>query len=386
MTKNSVKKNEDLEKTNIEEVFNKLKESPLYNLSMSSLENFHTNFLVWLGNTYPEQTWTLLTGKQETPQNINFEAQKNCGKNCKFDLCVKEKDNIILVLENKIKSYPTEEQLKKYNEGIGNSNCKKILLTLFPFTSSNPGWTVLHYSELVKNWETSFNFSDVIYPEALVIDYFNMIEKIVNIVGKAIEKEEVDKYDIYKIADDLEDFHDVYVKYRTFNLMNFIKEYVKIDTKDIKFSTDFSNSNEGVINIEKQYNEKIILSIQIQGQEYRHCLVYDKDATKQDRYNFAEKLEFWFNDDKGMNTYTKRSSYACCQRPEDKKIKYRGYSPDRIYRHIDINNLEEANGNDILSYNSIAEKVSEDIKNLNSNEGKIIACYNQILPQKNSLK
>lgn len=380
----------------MEEIFNELKESPLYNLSMSSLENFHTNFLVWLGNKHPEQMWTLLTGEQETPPKIKFEAQKNCG-NCKFDLCVKEKDNIILVLENKIKSYPTEEQLEKYNNGIKNNqknfskDCKKILLTLFPFEIKNrkqcEGWSVITYSKLAEDWKNFFNLSDVIYPEALVIDYFNMIEKIDEIV-KIVKKEPLEEYNIYEIADKLEDFHDVYVKYRTFNLMNFIKQDVennKISTKNIKFSTDFSNSNEGVINIEKQYNEKIILSIQIQGQEYRHCLVYDKDATKQDRYNFAEKLEFWFND-KGMNTYTKRSSYACCQRHENKEIKYRGYSPDRIYRHININEfkLKEANDNDILSYNSIAKKVLEDIQTLNNKEEKIIACYKQILSQKNS--
>lgn len=377
-----------MEKINIEDVFNELKKSPLYNLSMSSLENFHTNFLVWLGNKHPEQTWTLLTGEQETPPNIKFEAQKNCGKNCKFDLCVKEKekDNIILVLENKIKSYPTEEQLEKYNEVIENQNCKKILLTLFPFEIKNQdqckGWIVITHSKLAEDWKNFFNLRDVIYPEALVIDYFNMIEKIDEIVKIVKEEEHLEEYDIYEIADKLEDFHDVYVKYRTFNLMNFIKEYVKekrIDTKNIKFSTDFSNSNEGVINIEKQYNEKIILSIQIQGQEYRHCLVYDKGVTKQDRYNFAEELKFWFNDKK-MNTYTKRSSYACCQRDEDEGIKYRGYSPDRIYRHIDINNLKKANANKFLSYNSIAKKVLADIQNLNNNDNiKIITCYTKTL-------
>ena len=32
-----------------------LKQSPLYNLSLSSLENFHTAFLVWLGKNYKKE-------------------------------------------------------------------------------------------------------------------------------------------------------------------------------------------------------------------------------------------------------------------------------------------------------------------------------------------
>ena len=68
------------------------KQSPIYNLSMCSLENFHTCFLKWLGNEYPEKTFKLLTGKGE--QNIKFFTQENCGK-YRFDLVAKDKYNKI---------------------------------------------------------------------------------------------------------------------------------------------------------------------------------------------------------------------------------------------------------------------------------------------------
>lgn len=398
-----------MEENDIKNIFNELKKSPLYNLSMSSLENFHTNFLVWLGNKHPEQTWTLLTGEQETPPNIKFEAQKNCGKNCKFDLCVKEKDNIILVLENKIKSYPTEEQLEKYNNGIKNNqknfskDCKKILLTLFPFEIKNreqcKGWRVITYSKLAEDWKNFFNLSDVIYPEALVIDYFNMIEKIDEIV-KIVKKEPLEEYNIYEIADKLEDFHDVYVKYRTFNLMNFIKQDVennKISTENIKFSTDFSNSNEGVINIEKKYiieetktnnkkdNYDFILSIQIQGSQYRYCLVCldDKQENNKKRFDFAESLKekkYWFNDTENKYNSRKNNPYHFFKRNQ-----YLSYKPDRIYQYKKIESFE-SNPNNLadVTYESISEQVSKDIQTLNNKEEEIIACYKQILSQKNS--
>lgn len=37
------------------ETIEKLKISPLFNLSLSSKELFHSNFLYWIGRTYPSE-------------------------------------------------------------------------------------------------------------------------------------------------------------------------------------------------------------------------------------------------------------------------------------------------------------------------------------------
>ncbi len=39
-----------------------LTNSPIYNMSMCSLENFHTCFLSWLGNNYKHEFLEILTG------------------------------------------------------------------------------------------------------------------------------------------------------------------------------------------------------------------------------------------------------------------------------------------------------------------------------------
>ena len=76
--------------------------SPIYNMSMCSLENFHTNFLKWLGNTYPNETLHLfLIDKAEG--NIKFKDQEKENGNI-YDLCVlKDNGEKILIIENKIK-------------------------------------------------------------------------------------------------------------------------------------------------------------------------------------------------------------------------------------------------------------------------------------------
>ena len=403
MTKNSVKKNEDLEKTNIKDVFKELKKSPLYNLSMSSLENFHTNFLVWLGNTYKKETLNLLNSMLSQREqkieinefkNIKFFSQENCGKNCKFDLCVKNKDNnqIILILENKIKSYPTEEQLKKYDKGIEENNenfsndCKKILLTLFPFEIKNQeqceGWNVITYSKLAEKWKEAYIEKDNDYYNALVTDYFNMIKKIVkiiNIVEKPIEKKEWDEYNIYEIADKLEYFHDVYVKYRIDHLKNLIKEKIGTQQKqNIDIKLDFSH-NSGAINIEKDF-DNFCLYLQIQYNQYRYCMIFKDNVNIENQKKIVKKLEnIWFP--------SKEDCDGTIKNNEQKEFLNFGeqfvYRYKKIYRFSNLTEKQLKEKEKIkltyVKYDDIIGQVLEDIQRLNENNDQIIACYNQIL-------
>ena len=70
-----------------------LKNSPIYNLSISSLENFYTSFLNWMGQEYPRELLKILTGKEFSKEaKIAFETQVQYGKNIKLDLQIKIKD------------------------------------------------------------------------------------------------------------------------------------------------------------------------------------------------------------------------------------------------------------------------------------------------------
>ena len=109
-----------------------LQESPLYNLSLSSLENFHTAFLVWLGNNYKkeflsvfkdifksdESDWEkfkYIFDEEVSPGDIKCEAQKRVGEGGIIDIKItvfeggrKSKDGeevkeVNILIENKIK-------------------------------------------------------------------------------------------------------------------------------------------------------------------------------------------------------------------------------------------------------------------------------------------
>lgn len=427
------------EKKDIKEIFEELNKSPLYNLSMCSLENFHTNFLVWLGKTYPQQTLELLAecikDNQRTIikkwENIEFVTQENLGKDCKFDLCVKSKANaedskILLVLENKIKSYPTEEQLEKYNEELKNKEHKpvKILLTLLPCDLEDyKSWQHITYSsfkfndifsdEFWKNQVENINKDEIedeikdeiSYNKSLISDYSKLIENldlaIKNVENRTNKPQELNSLlyeNINSFAEELKNikFDNAYKKYKTGELTNYIKNHIpnEINVENIKFSTDFSQQNEGVINIEKSYfippnsssNKKpkpdFILSIQIQGNEYRRCLVYGTKEQKENRFNFAQRLKklgIWFSDG-DLETNSKKSSYTDECIKNDEEILYRGYSPDRIFRHFDMAKKE------LNTYKSIAEQVKSDIEHLNDNDNKtkIQKAYNDFLNGKST--
>lgn len=418
------------QETNIEKIFEALNKSPLYNLSMCSLENFHTNFLVWLGKTYPQQTLELLANCIENEdikkwENIEFVTQENLGKDCKFDLCVKDKNSKIrLVLENKIKSYPTEEQLEKYDKELKDKGHDpvKIFLTLLPCDLKDcNSWQQITYSsfkfkdifsdEFWKNQVENINKDEIedeikdeiSYNKSLISDYSKLIKNLVSGIEKVENRANDNQKELNSLlyeninsfAEELKNikFDNAYKKYKTGELTNYIKNHIpnEINVENIKFSTDFSQQNDGVINIEKSYfispkspsNKKpkpdFILSIQIQGNEYRRCLVYGTKGQEENRFNFANnKLKgsgIWFSDD-DLENYSKKSSYS--RFTENEKILYRGYSPDRIFRHFDMAKKE------LNTYKSIAEQVKSDIKHLNDHQEDIQKAYNDFLNGKSS--
>ena len=112
-----------------------LKASPMFNLSLSSKELFHSNFLYWLSLINKVAFKELIAGllnisQDELNWGDNWEVAREYHS---FDLCVKDKSdelacynpgdnneenkqtpNIYLVIENKVKSIPYKAQLSKY--------------------------------------------------------------------------------------------------------------------------------------------------------------------------------------------------------------------------------------------------------------------------------
>lgn len=118
----------------VNSAYNYLKTSPMFKLSLSSKELFHSNFLEWLSNVDQDAFKRLILYMADLEEGYEWpEVWRVKREYNNFDLCIvaydqygedneNEKDinddtndsRILFVIENKVKSIPYKEQLQRY--------------------------------------------------------------------------------------------------------------------------------------------------------------------------------------------------------------------------------------------------------------------------------
>lgn len=217
-----------------------LKTSPMFNLSLSSKELFHSNFLYWIWKLDPNAFKCLIAELLNvSPDSLKWENEENKENNWEvvreynsFDLCVKYCDeesnndetgarkirygDVLLVIENKVKSIPYKAQLKKYvdkvNELYGKrrkgdaDNVQYILLTLpthFPNApkeiSSKGGnstidnWKIVTYDKYIEKLEglkdkftnsSNLKEEDKCYVTKIIKDYIEFVKHLLVIYNE----------------------------------------------------------------------------------------------------------------------------------------------------------------------------------------------------------
>lgn len=95
----------------VDAIIDSLKKSPIFAMSLGAHELYHSNFWAWIAENYAmefvELFFPILKGK--TVQ-VNWEAGN---RDITFEC-----DGKSYVIENKLKSMPTKEQLCKYEKGL----------------------------------------------------------------------------------------------------------------------------------------------------------------------------------------------------------------------------------------------------------------------------
>ena len=336
-----------------------LTNSPIYNMAMCSLENFHTCFLSWLGNNYKHEFLEILTGVHYIDKvEIKVETQVNYGKNNILDMLitVKNGDNTeYIVIENKLKSFPTEEQLSRYQECFVGKNTRFILLSLAPKLVLPKPWNYLDYSDLAEKMKDKFSYKND-YDKYLIEDYINVVTQLVN----AFPKTSSQKYDFYE-NNKLDEIglKDIYVKWRTSEFANYIKQ--KLNRNDLYIGHSFHNKK-GTIDIVKHLDVLgVDIGIQIENNQYRYFMNIP-NISADTREKIASKLfcnGYWFN----YTQDTKRNKLY-----KD----FCGYNPDFIYRYFTLEKHYGVNSLKDISYDDIVRQIEKNINNLEENQHKII--------------
>lgn len=273
-----------------------LKNSPLFNLSMASKELFYSNFIYWICSSYP----CLFTSVLNSWGIKNDEFQKKWTayreKN-NFDLSVEDQDgNIILIIENKVKSLPYKEQLDKYEEAVkkGN-NTKKVLLSLSEtFLSKNTfkeKWQIINYKELADAIILNTHFIQDPYDRLLLTDFCIVCQTLHSIQKSWVYNKHISYIDQLVCEPVIEKrlrIHDIRKKilYSHFAIelqqtMNCpimsnkqileLGEKGKNNNGDTYINWGMTRST-GLIDIKIRINKNLLVGIQIQGGIYKHYI------------------------------------------------------------------------------------------------------------------
>lgn len=339
-----------------------LSNSPIFNLSMCSLEDFHTNFLAWFAKNYPKGFLTALNikncsfAKEVVCTQRNFTGSK---KKIRTDLFIKLSENNALCIENKLKSYPTDGQLKEYQEVIDTKYDKGknifILLSLAEKPNLPEGWKYKSYAQLAEELGNIIDTIEQPYHSELVKDYINVIRELSNVFQEAIKKQDK-KYNFYESLGGLEEvgLKNIYIKYRTDELCDFI--YTNIQNQNINNIWPYNcfNNGKGTIGFEVELEEKkSYIGIQIEGNQYRYFFV-KSNLERKKREEIVELIKnekLWF--------------FGQFAKPKDKNFKFNGYENNSYFSY----NYDELDKN--ITYEEIKNKVIKDLGKLNKNLEKI---------------
>lgn len=350
-------------------------DSPIFSLSMCSLENFHTCFLEWLGKNYPNEAIKVFT--EDIPQSTpEFEKQVYLGKNCDSkkmiaDLVIKYNYNgkiKSIIVENKLKSFPTEKQLDDYCTANISDEILYILLSLAPDKDIKlKKWKYMSYKALSNKLKLVVQNISNSYHKCLIEDYINVI----NDLSEKFPKDICHNMGFYN--KNLGDLKDIYIKFKTYELMNYIENYVNED--DFWFDSSFNNKK-GTINIGIDIdNPKCCFIIQVEGTEYRYamCALYKNDT--QEANNIREKIahelcdkKLWFH--KGAEPISPRIY---------KTHKFRGYNPDFIYRCKTLEEIFAKSNKSDITYEMLSAQIKIDIEELKNNKQAIVDIVSKYL-------
>ncbi|MBK2092928.1 PD-(D/E)XK nuclease family protein [Francisella philomiragia] len=371
-----------------------LKKSPIFNMSLSSKELFHSNFIAWVLETYPKQMAEFFSEKLKL-SNVDEITEIQREKQ-NIDISFKLGNTVVLI-ENKVKSIANIEQLQKYakleaknfgKEYKDIENVKNILLSLKKPTIELDKWEHVSYDTLLDFFK-KLKIDDQ-YHQSLIDDYVRLVQIIKENIINKIDIKKVQLGDLFvkneenQDSKDLESLrtikmHDIFLKglYEDFafeikkQLCNeYNVEYTKEPSSNGNISVyhGFTNSS-GLVDIKYRVNDNFYIGIQIQGNQYRH-FVELFDNSKKDVCNLLKSISdanLWFSfgaDIHKDKIYPHESSKKC-------KLynQFKGKNSIFKYKYFKIDGIPNDN---------VIVRVKNDIEHLVKNSEGIKNIYTQV--------
>lgn len=269
-----------------------LKRSPMFHFSLGSKELFHSNFIAWISTI--SSVADNLNGKQLFKSILNNLGVETSGWGNDFEV-LREKNNLdltvcrhndengkkgyLLVVENKLKSVPSSEQVARYNKeknGVNNADCKMMLTLMSDFPDrqqvEKEGWKIVSYTQLCEAIRSEIKSVNDSYIASILADYCNFTDAIDSLAREFMPTSETGYYISNKDKQELINLriYDLIDKMRFAVLASEVKKLVPKGF----IRTGYGHGN-AMLEIwteepRKESDGKTYKVIQIQGDKYAH--------------------------------------------------------------------------------------------------------------------
>ena len=349
-----------------------LRKNPMFRLSMSSLELFHSNFLEWLfdidhkaflncfglkvnnSSTYTiEREYRLGTarvnGKKKKWVTDIAVFEKADDKNEKKKKAAKTDKNkkLILIIENKIKSTPSKGQLENQSKEADKKakGCKKVLLSLFEYSVSKGksyGFDKVLYKKLCGKIQA--NYESYRSSNSYINDYCEMLNNLQKVIDEdPLVKDWKDgHYTAHMFSKKLEiyDMMDAFRKYQAASLVNEFENSFIITNPTtgmslckktgLPMTCEHSlNNKHACTTIAYELNSRLCVGVQIEHDQLR---IFFEDKNK--KFNIPNVDAYWNNWFKPLTPQgksTKKGGPAYCSYNMSKSL--------FIYRYVKFDDI-----------------------------------------------
>ena len=191
---------------NLEELCRTLWKEPLFHFSLTSKELFHSNFLAWLAERWPEQVVSHFEPMLQPNADRTGAAPEREYRH--FDLVLRFDGFEPLIIENKVFSIPRLKQLRDYSESIDrvatlSSATRCLLSPVAPDWLPNAkGWVHFGYIQLIDRLkDLAPLLADATVYEAETVDsYVRMMKAILLVIDHATRNVERDSFQLPSIV------------------------------------------------------------------------------------------------------------------------------------------------------------------------------------------
>ena len=339
-----------------------LRKNPIFRLSMSSLELFHSNFLEWLfdlnheaflkcfGLTVSnpaactiEREYHLGTTKLATRKNKQWVTdiavfENADDKNEKKKKAAKTDKNkkLILIIENKIKSTPSKGQLENQKDLADKKakGCKKVLLSLFEYSGTLHDFDSVLYETLFGEIRKNYALHSKFVP--YIKDYCDMLQRLQLIIdadsvvqdafGKNSTKTKF--FTFHKDSLNLETcgIMDAFRKYQAASLADeFENRFIEKNTTGLTMTCEHSlNNKHACATIAYKLNDRLNVGVQIEHDQLR---IFFKDKNKGEKFNIDKAQEYW---EEWLKTPLGKGK---------NQKEYCSYSESFIYRYVKLKGI-----------------------------------------------